>query len=106
MTVQSPKRSLLRRAFFDRSPREVAPDLLGKILVGRNGETTLSGRIVETEAYLGLDDPASHAYTGKSPANEVLFGKTGLAHVYVIYGLHHCLSVAAHPKGHAGGVLI
>jgi DNA-3-methyladenine glycosylase len=106
MRSQSLKRLLLRRAFFDRPPQDVAPDLLGKILVHRNGGTILSGRIVEAEAYLGLDDPASHAYTGRSPANDVLFGKTGLAHVYLIYGLHHCLSISAHAKGHAGGVLI
>jgi len=106
MGLPSPKRVLLRRAFFDRPPQTVAPDLLGKILVHRIGDTILSGRIVETEAYLGLDDPASHAYTGLSAANEVLFGTTGLAHVYLIYGLHHCLSISAHAKGHAGGVLL
>jgi DNA-3-methyladenine glycosylase len=106
MRSKFPRHVLLRRAFFDRPPQEVAPDLLGKILVHRIGETILKGRIVETEAYLGLDDPASHAYTGKSPANSVLFGMTGLAHVYLIYGLHHCLSISAHAKGHAGGVLV
>ena len=106
MRSHSLKRFLLRRAFFDRPPQDVAPDLLGKILVHRNRGTILSGRIIEAEAYLGLDDPASHAYTGRSPANDVLFGKTGLAHVYLIYGLHHCLSISARAKGHAGGVLI
>jgi DNA-3-methyladenine glycosylase len=106
MKSRSPKEILLRRGFFDRPSLDVAPDLLGKILVHRDEGAILSGRIVETEAYLGLDDPASHAYAGRTPANGVLFGRTGLAHVYLIYGLHHCLSISAHAKGHAGGVLI
>jgi DNA-3-methyladenine glycosylase len=106
MKSNSPTPRLLQRAFFDRPSDIVAPDLLGKILVHRSGEVRLSGRIIETEAYLGLDDPASHAYTGKSAANAVLFGTPGLAHVYLIYGLHYCLSISSHTKGHAGGVLI
>ena len=65
----------------------VARDLLGKILVHRRAGTRLSGRIIETEAYLGLSDPASYAYSGKSTANAVLFGPPGLAHVYLIYGM-------------------
>jgi DNA-3-methyladenine glycosylase len=100
------KSRLLQRTFFDRPPEVVAPDLLGKILVHRTGKVRLSGRIIETEAYLGLDDPASHAFTGKSAANAVLFGSPGLAHVYLIYGLHYCLSISSHARGHAGGVLI
>jgi DNA-3-methyladenine glycosylase len=100
------KSHLLHRTFFDRPPEVVAPDLLGKILVHRTGKARLSGRIIETEAYLGLDDPASHAFTGKSAANAVLFGSPGLAHVYLIYGIHYCLSISSHTKGQAGGVLI
>jgi len=106
MKASGPTSRLLQRAFFDRPPEVVAPDLLGKILVHRTGKVRLRGRIMETEAYLGLDDPASHAFTGKSTANAVLFGTPGLAHVYLIYGLHHCLSISSHTKGHAGGVLI
>ncbi|SDF22286.1 DNA-3-methyladenine glycosylase [Terriglobus roseus] len=97
---------LIPRSFFARSSDVVAPDLLGKILVHEIQGTRVSGRIIETEAYLGLDDPASHAYRGQSPANAILFGPPGLAHVYLIYGLHYCLSISAHQERHAGGVLI
>jgi DNA-3-methyladenine glycosylase len=106
MTIKRSTSKLLRRTFFNRSPEIVAPDLLGKILVHQLGAARLSGRIMETEAYLGLSDPASHAYSGKSAANAVLFGPPGLAHVYLIYGLHNCLSISAHLKDAAGGVLI
>lgn len=98
--------TLLDRSFFARLPIQVAPQLLGKLLVHRVGHECLSGRIVETEAYLGLEDPASHAFRGRSNANAVLFGPPAIAHVYLIYGLHYCLSITAHLHGHAGGVLI
>jgi DNA-3-methyladenine glycosylase len=97
---------LLTQDFFGRSPDKVAPDLLGKILVHELNGIRLSGRIIETEAYLGLVDPASYAYTGKSAANAVLFGPPGFAHVYLVYGINYCLSISAHLKGEAGGVLI
>lgn len=106
MRSQHLAQRLLHRSFFDRSPDIVAPELLGKILAHRAEGAHLSGRIVETEAYLGLDDPASHAYTGRSSANSVLFGPPGRAHVYLIYGIHDCLSISSHAAGHAGGVLI
>jgi DNA-3-methyladenine glycosylase len=97
---------LLVRKFYERSPDEVARALLGKILVhDRQGER-LAGRIAEAEAYLGLSDPASHAFTGLSPYNAVLFGPPGYADVYLIYGLHYCLNVSCLPDGKAGGVLI
>jgi DNA-3-methyladenine glycosylase len=72
------------RVFFARSPDDVAPALLGKILLHRSSAGILSGRIIETEAYLGLDDPASHAYSGKTAANDVLFGPPGYTHVSLI----------------------
>src|SRR6201986_4624618 len=97
---------LLTRAFFRRPPDKVAPDLLGKILVHELNGIRLSGRIIETEAYLGLVAPASYAYTGESAANTVLFGPPGFAHVYLVYGINYCLSISAHLKGEAGGVLI
>lgn len=106
MKVKHSAQRLLTRAFFDRSPAKVAPCLLGKILVHKHEGIRLSGRIVETEAYLGLIDPASYAYTGKSAANAVLFGTPGLAHVYLVYGINYCLSISAHLKDAAGGVLI
>jgi DNA-3-methyladenine glycosylase len=95
----------LPRAFFDRDPRLVGPDLLGKILVRRQGRKVLTGRIVEVEAYLGADDPAAHASIGKTPRNSVLFGPPGYAYVYFIYGNHFCLNVSCLPEGTPGGIL-
>ena len=100
------KSMLLLRKFYERSPDVVARALLGKVLAhDRHGER-LAGRITETEAYLGLSDPASHAFTGLSSYNAVLFGPAGYADVYLIYGLHYCLNVSCLPDGEAGGVLI
>jgi DNA-3-methyladenine glycosylase len=95
----------LPRAFFARSPRRVARDLLGKVLI-RSGESTrLSARIVEVEAYLGTNDPAAHSAAGCTPRNSVLFGPPGFAYIYFIYGNHYCLNVSCEPEGKAGGVL-
>ncbi len=96
---------ILPRAFYNRSPEVVASDLLGKLLVRHFQGQRLSGRISEVEAYLGLDDPASHAFTGKTARNTVLFGPPGVAYVYMIYGMHYCLNVSCLPDGVAGGVL-
>jgi DNA-3-methyladenine glycosylase len=100
------KPTILPRRFYIRSPEIVAPALLGKLLVRhRNGER-LTGRIIEIEAYLGLSDPASHAYVGRTAFNDVLFGPPGFTDVYLIYGLHYCLNVSCLPDGEPGGVLI
>ena len=95
----------LERAFFSRSPSRVARALLGKILV-REGQTRLVARIVEVEAYLGINDPAAHAAAGRTARNSVLFGPPGYAYVYFIYGNHHCLNVSCQREGKAGSVLI
>ena len=91
--------------FFNRDPREVGPDLLGKLLVRRYRKELLIGRVVETEAYLGALDPAAHAYAGKTARNAVLFGPPGVAYVYLIYGNHFCLNVSCMPEGDGEGVL-
>jgi DNA-3-methyladenine glycosylase len=96
---------LLPRAFYDRDTRLVAPDLLGKILVRRQGLKLLTGRIVEVEAYPGVGDPASHTFIGRTPRNAVLFGPPGYAYVYFIYGNHFCLNVSCLPDGVGGGIL-
>jgi DNA-3-methyladenine glycosylase len=96
---------ILTWAFYDRGPRFVGPDLLGKILVRRHGKKLLAGRIVEVEAYLGADDPAAHASIGRTPRNAVLFGPPGRAYVYFIYGNHYCLNVSCLPDGVPGGIL-
>jgi DNA-3-methyladenine glycosylase len=100
-----PRTTILPHSFYDRDPRSVGPDLLGKILVRRQGGKSLSGRIVEVEAYLGADDPASHSSIGKTARNAVLFGPPGFAYVYFIYGTHYCLNVSCLPEGTAGGIL-
>jgi len=95
----------LDRAFFARGPRVVARELLGKVLVRNGGKARLAGRIVEVEAYLGKNDPASHSFGGETARNAVLFGPPGYAYVYFIYGNHYCLNVSCERDGKAGGVL-
>src|SRR5205823_9257601 len=97
---------LLGRSFFNRDPRTVSRQLLGKLSVRKEGRRVLAGRIVEVEAYLGADDAAAHAATGRTPRNEVLFGPPGHAYVYFIYGVHYCLNISCLPEGDAGCVLI
>ena len=98
----------LSREFFARSPRRVARELLGKVLVRRSripNSPDLTARIVEVEAYLGEQDPAAHAAAGRTPRTSVLFGPPGHAYVYFIYGNHYCLNVTCEPEGRAGCVL-
>lgn len=96
----------LERSFFNRDPREVVRDLLGKILVRREMGAVRAGRIVEAEAYLGSNDAAAHAAAGETARNRVLFGPPGHAYVYFTYGMHFCLNVSCMPEGEAGCVLI
>jgi len=97
---------LLRRSFFNRDPRVVARELLGKLIVRRQGRKQLAGRIVEVEAYLGAGDLAAHAAAGHTARNAVLWGPPGHAYVYFIYGVHYCLNISCLPAGQAGCVLI
>jgi DNA-3-methyladenine glycosylase len=95
----------LPREFYDRDPRTVSREVLGKVLVRRQGKKLLAARIVEVEAYLGSDDAAAHAAAGRTARNAVLFGPPGHAYVYFIYGNHYCLNVSCLPDGIAGGIL-
>ncbi len=95
----------LERAFFARNPRRVAGELLGKVLVRDRGKVRLAGRVVEVEAYLGENDPASHSAAGNTARTAVLFGPPGHAYVYFIYGNYYCLNVSCEREGKAGGVL-
>jgi DNA-3-methyladenine glycosylase len=97
--------TLLKAEFFNRDPRRVARELLGKLLVRKTPSGILAGRIVETEAYLGKGDAAAHAAAGKTVRNAVLFGPPGHAYVYLIYGNHYCLNVSCLPDGVPGCVL-
>jgi len=96
----------LPRKFYSRRTDIVARDLLGCVLVHRKGSKRLSGKIVETEAYRGYDDPGSHAFRGRTPRNSIMFGKPGFAYVYFVYGNHHCLNFTTEEQGTAGAVLI
>lgn len=101
--------NLLSRDFFLRPPDRVARRLLGKLLIRKpdqTGDEPTIGRIVEVEAYLGANDPAAHAFAGKTLRNAVLFGPPGHAYVYFIYGMHYCLNVSCQPEGKAGCILI
>jgi DNA-3-methyladenine glycosylase len=94
--------SALRRDFYRRPTVDVARALLGKVLV--HGPT--AGIIVETEAYLGGDDLASHSAAGITPRTRVIFGAPGHAYVYLSYGIHECLNIVAETEGVPGCVLI
>jgi DNA-3-methyladenine glycosylase len=92
--------------FFARPAEQVAPELIGCLLVKRQADGALLwGVIVETEAY-SQDDPACHGYRRRSPSNETLFGEPGRFYVYVSYGIHHCVNVVTHRADWANGVLL
>ena len=96
----------LPRALFAAPTLAVARRLLGQRLVRRLDGELLVGRIVEAEAYGGTDDSTSHAYHGPRGRAKGMFGQVGRAYVYLIYGVHSCLNVVAHPQDAAGAVLI
>lgn len=98
-------RKIVPRAFYNRSPELVAPDLLGKLLVRTLEGERLVGRITEVEAYLGAGDPASHTFVGQTARNSVLFGPPGYSYVYFVYGMYYCLNASCLPAGQPGGVL-
>lgn len=112
MIVDLPKNNLhaglkkLPEKFYERYVLDVAPDLLGKIFVRKTGDTYLSGKIVETEAYDGAIDEAAHSYNGRTERNAVMFDGSGLLYVYFTYGMHYCANVVTGKKGHGQAVLL
>lgn len=101
-------RDPLGPSFFRRSAEVVAPELLGRVLVSDLGGARTSGVIVEVEAYVGPDDPASHARAsvGRTARNESMFGAPGIAYVYRSYGIHWCMNVVTGEVGHPVAVLL
>jgi DNA-3-methyladenine glycosylase len=104
--IATPDRTPLSREFFNRPVLEVAPDLLGRILVRSTPDGPVALRLTEVEAYDGPNDPGSHAYRGRTPRNAVMFGPPGHVYVYFTYGMWHCMNLVCGPEGRAGAVLL
>ncbi|MFF1697541.1 DNA-3-methyladenine glycosylase [Streptomyces sp. NPDC058257] len=104
--IEAPDRTPLTPDFFERPVIDVAPDLLGRILVRSSPDGPIELRLTEVEAYAGEADPGSHAYRGPTARNSVMFGPPGHAYVYFTYGMWHCLNVVCGPEGKASGVLL
>jgi DNA-3-methyladenine glycosylase len=96
----------LARDFYEQPTVEAAQNLLGKYLVRVHPDGVTAGMILETEAYVGPEDKASHASRGRTPRTAVMFGSAGFAYVYVIYGMYHCLNAVTEPEGYPAAVLI
>jgi DNA-3-methyladenine glycosylase len=103
--IVAPPRKLARE-FYDRPALIVAREWLGMVLVWNGPQGRQAGRIVETEAYDGPEDAASHARSGPKGRAAVMFGPPGYAYIYLIYGIHHCLNVSTGPAGYPAAILI
>ncbi|MFE5144583.1 DNA-3-methyladenine glycosylase [Streptomyces fagopyri] len=104
--IAAPDRTPLTREFFDRPVLEVAPDLLGRVLVRATPDGPIELRLTEVEAYDGPDDPGSHAYRGRTARNGVMFGPPGHVYVYFTYGMWFCMNLVCGPAGRPSGVLL
>jgi len=106
LIMKDPANYILPRKFYRRDTLKVARALLGKALVKYSGPEMVGGIIVETEAYYGQDDPASHAYSGKTHRSKIMFGKPGIAYVYLCYGMYYLLNIVTEGEEKPGAVLI
>jgi len=97
---------ILPEAFFRRPAPEVARDLLGALVVRVDGGVRRAARLVEVEAYHGPADRASHARAGPTPRSAIMYGPSGVAYVYLIYGRSHCLNVVTGEPGEPSAVLL
>ncbi|MER5375142.1 DNA-3-methyladenine glycosylase [Streptomyces sp. NPDC002553] len=104
--IATPDRTPLPRSFFDRPVLEVAPDLLGRLLVRTIPDGPITLRLTEVEAYDGPNDPGSHAYRGRTARNDTMFGPPGHVYVYFTYGMWHCMNLVCGPEGRASAVLL
>lgn len=97
----------LDREFYNRDSIVVARELLGKVLVHEIDGNRISAKIVETEAYMGIEDKAAHSYEGRrTPRVEVMYGEPGFTYVFMIYGMHSCFNVVVNKKGTPQAVLV
>ncbi|HEU5332871.1 MAG TPA: DNA-3-methyladenine glycosylase [Actinocrinis sp.] len=98
--------TVVPRSFFDRPVLEVAPDLLGRVLVHEAADGRVAMRLTEVEAYDGPNDPGSHAYRGLSKRNATMFGPPGHVYVYFTYGMHYCMNLVCGPPKVPTGILL
>jgi len=98
MNIKIDSLQVLNESFYERDTSIVAKELLGKILIKRTEGQDLGGFIVETEAYYGDTDPASHAFRGKTPRSEIMFDRAGIAYVYFCYGIYNLLNAVTEKK--------
>lgn len=98
--------AVIDRQFLARPALDVAPDLLGCLVWHENAQGVVGVRLTEVEAYLGADDPGSHAYRGRTPRNAVMFGQAGHLYVYFSYGVHWCANVVCGADGVASALLL
>ena len=106
MSIDSDNYKILNRGFYSRDTATVAKELIGKLLVKKYQDRQISGIIIETEAYYGETDPASHAFRGRTPRSEIMFGKAGIAYIYFCYGMYYMLNAVTEREEIPGAVLI